>query len=556
MDPPVVDVESPCNRRNKQPEMTSWIAISSLIIFAVGIGLEGERFMIQPSPETLERPPPLQEYIPAEVFDIVCMSVTIVWMSVVLGLHFWKQWGSPQRKADVQDHRKPHIGSYLIYGLFFFVLGGTFRDIFRLMLFFKSDTEGIGRAYHLIAIVYINLQAFFIHCNRKEILFKRHLLNGIVIFHTVVTNATLYVRVFVESRRDNTDLSNITTSCNCTKQKYPIPAYSPTTEVTQRALDYEKMYEESSVFLSPFMLEFALTAIAMLAELWSGHDEDQNSEAKAGEVTSTKYGTMQLTGREHDSSQLSTTEKIKKAAGAVVLGLTVFGSFIFLVIMLCYLGEQSNPNMVFQLYKFASYLIMVVICVIGHLVLQCYPKRKLKGARLDEVLIYISVLGPISMAVLHFIAAMRKIKSNEKTDTEMGVFALLYLFESVVSIFQSILQSTLITKALHREPRTLTGCLKVFNPCNLAILLAAFNLGLWLLATIGLESVGSHHFYTDYMLEKATKIDNDCFGSTHWRAIRVFIFPIIVFYRIHSFFTLFRVFDIHSHIILKTTNQG
>jgi hypothetical protein len=542
MDSPVVN-----NQRKKQlaAEMTSWIAISSLAVFAIGIGLECDRFMVQPSPKTLDKSPPLREYIPSVVFDTVCMSVTIVWMSILLGLHCWKQFD--EQLAAAQDHPKPHIGSYLIYGLFLFVLGGTFRVIFQLMLFFKSDTQGIGRAYLITSILYINVQALFIHCNRKEILFKHHLPNGIVLFHTVVTNATLYVRVFVESKEDNREPS----LCNCSNHEDRIRAYTLTTAesypltTAESIQNYEKLYKGASVFLSPFILEFALTAIAMLAELWSvsAHQGTKKEDA------TTTYGTMKLESKQHNLSQLTTTEKIKKAAGAVVLGLTVFVSYIFLIILLCYFKEQSNPNKLFQTYKSSSCMIMLVLCLIGLVVLQHCQKRQLKGAKLDEILIFISVVGPISIAVLHFIASVRELKHNESDTT----VTYLYLFESVVSIFQSILQSILITKALHREPRALTGWVNIFNPCNLAILLAAFNLGHWLLATISLEMVGDHdHFlYTSYMVKEASKIDHDCFGATNWMVIKLFLYPLIVFYHIHSFFTFFRIFDIHSHIKVK-----
>lgn len=192
---------------------------------------------------------------------------------------------------------------------------------------------------------------------------------------------------------------------------------------------------------------------------------------------------------------------------------------------------------------------MIGICVIGHIVLNGNnPKRESNSTTLDEVLIYITVVGQLCISVLHIVASCSKISTDEKTSKEEIAFARLYLSESVLTIFQSILQSTFITKALHRTSKCLGGWKKVFSPCYLAVILAAFNLGMWLLATISIESVGEHSLYNRDMLEKARVIDNDYYGRKQWIWIKVFLLPLVVFFRIHSFFTLCRTFDLHSHI--------
>lgn len=67
------------------------------------------------------------------------------------------------------------------------------------------------------------------------------------------------------------------------------------------------------MYLNPFMLEFALTAIAMLVELWSEENEHEDKGVpeshRLSQVCSTKYGTMELKVKDgHD--QLSTPEKM------------------------------------------------------------------------------------------------------------------------------------------------------------------------------------------------------------------------------------------------------
>lgn len=324
--------------KNFSAEMTGWIAVSSLLILALGICFEADRFLMlkQFQPSSLQRnETALLEFQSAEIFDVLSMLVSISWMIGVLGLHFRSQWSSKEK-----EQRKPHIGAYLIYGLFFFVLGGTFRNIFRLLLFFNNETYNSGRVYLLVTIFYIILQAFFIHCNRRQTLFKRHLLNGIIIFHTVVTNAILYLRVFFESKLDILSPNGSGDAHKSDEDKY--------------TNDIVNMYKNSSIFLNPFMLEFALTAIAMLAELWlEGHEQEPIalSQHELAQVSSTQYRTMKLKSKSQSEgeSELSTPEKIKKAAGAVVVALIVFCSFIFMVILFHFLDKESNPSMVFHI---------------------------------------------------------------------------------------------------------------------------------------------------------------------------------------------------------------
>ena len=127
-------------------ERTAWIAIITLLISACGVHLELDRFILMSKPPTLQTDYPLQEFIPSQAFDIVCQGVSLVWMSVVLILHFVKQW----RHRDKQTKplkEQVHLGSYLIYGLCFFALGGIFRKILRCLLFLNyTCADSMARA--------------------------------------------------------------------------------------------------------------------------------------------------------------------------------------------------------------------------------------------------------------------------------------------------------------------------------------------------------------------------------------------------------------------------
>ena len=258
---------------------------------------------------------------------------------------------------------------------------------------------------------------------------------------------------------------------------------------------YLKMFESSSTYLTPFLLEFSLTATAMLVELWLELDHEETQV-----IVSTQYGSIvsaqQMSG---ESNQGSVTEELKHAAGAVVLGITVFGCFVLMITLLHFMTAQSHPALVFQVFKTVVCVTMIGISVLGHVILHG-NRIKLTGTGLDEILIYISVVGTFALGIFHIISSIVKIDSKQDRADEKEILQLaqMSLANHVLWIIEAIIQSTFISKALHRLPKSTRGRMKVIHPCNLAVILAAFNLGMWLVNTISIESVGENSLYSQH----------------------------------------------------------
>lgn len=159
----------------------------------------------------------------------------------------------------------------------------------------------------------------------------------------------------------------------------------------------------------------------------------------------------------------------------------------------------------------------------------------------------------ICMSIFQIISTGSTISRLTANDTDILPFTELTLSKNhVLWIIEAIVQSTFISKALHRVPKRITGWIKVVSPCYLAVVLAAFNLGMWVVDTIAIESVGEDSVYSHDVTAADTRIESAYYGETVWIWVKLLLFPLIVFFRIHSLFTLFRVFDIHSHITMAT----
>lgn len=105
----------------------------------------------------------------------------------------------------------------------------------------------------------------------------------------------------------------------------------------------------------------------MLVELWLECDHKETEAAHAAGA-STQYGSMPV--RENScANQMSVTEKIKKAAGGVMVGIIVFGCFLFMIVQMHFLTEQSHAAVVFRVYKITVCVIMIGISFTGHVIL-------------------------------------------------------------------------------------------------------------------------------------------------------------------------------------------
>jgi hypothetical protein len=161
---------------------------------------------------------------------------------------------------------------------------------------------------------------------------------------------------------------------------------------------------------------------------------------------------------------------------------------------------------------------------------------------LDEILIIISLFGPYSLCLCNIYAAIYVLSSDK--DDYLDSYAVLSLVSALIWIIQITFQSTFIAKALHRRPKLINWCRGVLNTRNVAVLLAFSNLGMWLLNTIDLEG----HYrsvYSTSTLETLNKLQDDFFGRTTWTWIMLVVYPLAIFFRIHSVSTLYQVWKMH-----------
>ena len=98
-----------------------------------------------------------------------------------------------------------HVGNYLIYGLCFFAVGGGFLALFQFMaLVSYSCSSAVAKTYAFIKIIFITSQVILIiRCRHGHVFSKpKSILNGLLLFHTVITNVVLYITTFLESKKE------------------------------------------------------------------------------------------------------------------------------------------------------------------------------------------------------------------------------------------------------------------------------------------------------------------------------------------------------------------
>lgn len=500
-------------------EGNSWIAMTSLLVLSIGLCLEAYRFMNKNAPNEQELPSYLfilDRYECTEVFDIACMALSILWIFVTLG-----RYCCCQRQ---ENPGKVHFGNYLIYGLVFFALGGMCLAILETMMFFSYECATVaGRIYVLTKIFYIIAQVFFIFFSRYRSVFDPSLINGVLLFHTIVTNVILYLRTFLTSKMESDDRQdhNLTQShknikCNCsgviTKAKqlqgeqelYVDPLICRVNDE-----DILHAYKNTNEYISPFCLEFALTASALLAELWleqshSTHTSNQNDDSAV-----VQSGVRR--------------ELIGSVTSASVIGLGILASYIFILILD---GSLESEIKAVYIYRVIVSSLMILICFIG--LVSLGGNTPIGGSLgLDEILVYVSLIGVYFMCMLRIVAAL--ISRHREAKDAQG-YAEIVVVDGFWWSFQASLQAAFITKALHREPKKK----KLADTSSLAVVLIFCNFGRWLMTTAILDG-----------MVKDNPLPEQIYEDDTWTVIQTIIKPLVVFYRIHCVFTLYRVFNAH-----------
>ena len=486
-------------------EGNSWIVMTSLLVLSIGLCLEAYRFMNVSASKTLPSQLfILDEFEGIEVFDIACMSISVLWIFVTLGRYCYFQ--------EHDKSRRVHIGNYLIYGLAFFALGGMFLGILETMLFFSYEcASATGRAYVLAKIFYIVAQVVFIFFSRYRNIFDRSLINGVFLFHTIVTNMIMYLRTFLVSKI-NTDNHHNHTTCNCSGVGLNLTTQADDLDKLCKVRDGDILhaYKGTNEYFSPFCLEFALTASALLAELWLEQSHSTDTDTQNGS----------------SSGQSGAKELLGSVTSASVFGLFIFGSFVFMLILDV---EINGEQQAFYIYRVVVVSLMILICFIGLLSLE-WNTQIGNSLGLDEFLVYVPLFGVFLINMLQVIAAWSSLYSEKIEAKHARGYAKVVIVDGFGWCFQASLQAAFITKALHRAPRNI----KLANTSSLAVVLIFCNLGVWLMDTVVLDEI-----------VQVYKLPELMYGEEAWMWVRIIVYPLVVFYRIHCVFTFYSVFNAH-----------
>lgn len=516
-----VDHQLSIRSRVTVAEGNSWIVMSSLLVLGIGVCLEVDRFSHLQRSIAKGLPSPLfmlDEFVYAEAYDIACMTVSVLWIVFTLTRYsfFHKR----------ENHKHVHIGNYLIYGLAFFALGGSFLVTVEAMLFFSySCATATGRAYALMKIVYIVAQVVFIFSSRYQHIFNRTLFNGIFLFHIIVTNVTLYLRTFLGSKVNDGTYHPTTDGCNCSSNNSIDPVQSCVVEHK----DFLEAYEGSSEYFAPFCLEFALTATALLAELWIEHGHDKHGCDDANIQN----------GLSADQPGPNQKQLLGSVTSSSDLGLLIFGSLAFMLIYFKYIGQGHGVE-TFRVYRLVLVSLMIAICFIGLLTLQSNTQRG-GSIGLDEFLMFLSLFGVFVINLLQIIAAWASCYSDDKEAIKARSYAKISIVDNFMWCAQAALQAAFITKALHRASRKI----KLANTSSLSVILIFCNLAIWVMDTVDLEDTGRHHEDGIFHKTKFFQLPELMYGKTTWMWVKIIVYPLVVFFRIHCVFTLYNVFSSH-----------
>jgi hypothetical protein len=450
-----------------------------------------------------------RDYI--EAFDIGCMTTSVLWIFVTLVLYY-----TGQTKGTNRDTR---IGNYPLYGLSFFALGGMILAFIEVLAVFSySCSSTVTRSYEIFKIIFIQSQVIFVFFSRYKNIMTRNLVNGIFLFHTIVTNIILYTRTFLQSKvtiihRHSYEYSDsLIPNCNC-RNSFNQCSFDNT--------DFFNAYSKSSRFFYPFCLAFSLTASALLAELWI---EPRSIRKEKDSTVEGSLNTRRFAHGVHFSS---------------LLGLIFLGSFIFVIIYQQYV-EKEEPQRVHFIFILFVTTVTILLCLFGLFSLRRNTVSD-GGISLDEILVFFSlfcvyIINILDLTNAWVVLGMSDVSSNSRWQAKI------IIGKSTLESVQSALQTVLITKALNRKPRK-----TMFNgTANIAIVLLFCNVGMWLLDCIYLDRTGNEHGGTHPYRNSSGEIFTVFVRPYIW--VRIILYPMVVFFHIHCVFVLYRISNQHRQI--------
>ena len=521
--------ETAVNDRLPSAERRSKIVFWPIIVLCSGIVLEICRFGPTGHLQSSSAVPQLAEYVYAEYFDIACMSIAIIWI-LAMAVNV------SRNPPDGQRH-KGQVFPLALLGIFGIIGGVALSFLQALSFFVYPCSTDVGKAYALMKIVFILTQVILIiYYKRKSAIMNRTVINGSLLYHTVVCNVVLYIRTFIESKGDFRVSDDPTSTPMLTVL---ISNTTPTINCSSKYSDIISIYRDLSPYLYPFFLEFTLTASAMLAEIWL-EDHDNHANNRVDESYPSDISLRQTSNRPH-------YRKLTPIYPHLVF-ITTIAAAVGLGVYLHVNSNASGYGPATTLYSFrtAIAILMIIACIVG-----CSStngkSRQYKGG-FDEVLLVIGSLGVFAFAAVEVVASLACLTSEDKHGlVGDAAFA---LAENGFWVIEAALQTTFLTRALHREvtvPRAGSKCAEAMHTAKLTFLLFLFNLLMWIIDTVHVEG-HVKGVYAHTTLTRINALENQYIGKTYWDYTFLVIYPLRIFFRIHSAALFFRAYNLHKRV--------
>ncbi|XP_065830967.1 proton channel OTOP2-like [Oscarella lobularis] len=515
------------NDRRPSAERRSKIVVWPIIVLCSGIILEVRRFGPIGRPK-LHVIPQLKEYAYAEYFDIASMSLAILWiLSMIV---------NALRTPHGGRGHKGHVFPLVLLGTFG-IIGGVALSFLQALSFFVYPCSSTsGKVYALMKIVFILIQVVGItYFKRKPAIINRTVINGSLLYHTVVCNVVLYIRTFIESKGDFRPPSPTVTTPAATLVALPYSSMAPPINCNDTINDIIKIYKDLSPYLYPFFLEFTLTSSAMLAEIWL---EDNH----------------ETTGQTHHPSETSlprapNQNRLRKMT-AMYPHIIFISAIAVAVAVGVYLHVNSstsgyNPAITLYSYRIAVAVLMIATCIAGYLSTNG-KSRKYNGG-FDEVLLVIGSIGVFAFAAVEVVASLACLMSKDKDLEDDAEFA---LAENGFWVIEAALQMMFLSRALHREatpPRNGSRCSEMMHTAKLTFLLFLLNLLMWAIDTVHVEG-HVKGIYAHETRRRINALEDKYLGKSYWDYTFLIIYPLRIFFRIHSAALFFRAFNAHKRV--------
>ncbi|XP_057299356.1 proton channel OtopLc-like [Hydractinia symbiolongicarpus] len=475
-------------------------------------------------------------------FLITCICPALIWIMYI----FCKQ---NDRKTVDFISSLPHSHRPLMAGAYVFGAGSSVMDILHISFYLQCSRNISSLFFSLFKAIFILTQILFLRKFANATLHKSQNIR-LVLFHILGTNICLWFRALFSHARllfKSVSLEGPRRSW-CSAEDVPM----------------SKIWTASEPYLYPFTMEYSLIAGGMLYTMWSGmrdldpdpqdiyiYDEMQDEEDKeekaknflddssgyigsvASPTLSRSHSHISLYSRasnhslcrscqeSQESHEIMDTYKPSADPG-FLLGI-LLSTLLFISIAFLWIDTNSSHALKFYyLYQITLHTIMVICLWLILKGLQSqrsswYPYNS------DDALLIVSFTGVFLYAGLSFTAAVTELNVMQSMST-------LLLIKSSLVLIESMLQVTAIVKALRFRPSFKGTQGDIVRQG--ALFLLTTNLALW----------GQDSFF-ELRNMATTPIQVMLYGSTTWRAVTIFAYPLCIFFRFHAGACLFEVWS-------------